>query len=139
MPCQSGSQLAGQTCQSPLSANANPALPACLIYWPASGQLLHIGQCYLARFTFPPKFWSNQSNCQVVTLVYTDHQRLIKLYSNSNHLLPFHGKHKTLTQCCCIVGPESQTMAQQYNNIGLMFRVCWELRLHRCEFILFRS
>ena len=34
-------------------------------------------------------------------------------------------KHETLNKCCCNVGPPSTTLAQQYNNIYSMSRVCW--------------
>ena len=34
-------------------------------------------------------------------------------------------KHKAFTQCCVNVGPTSSTLAQHWNSIGRMPRVCW--------------
>ena len=35
------------------------------------------------------------------------------------------GKHGAFTQCCFNVGPASKTVAQHWNSIGWMSRVCW--------------
>ena len=48
-----------------------------------------------------------------------------------SHILPClllwcrHPSNTNATQCCCNVGPASQTMVQHYSSIGLMFRVGW--------------
>ena len=43
-------------------------------------------------------------------------------------------KHGAFTQCCFNVGPPSSTLAQHWNSIGWMPRVCWGTSAqHDCE------